>query len=235
MNDLTRYSLIHEKQPREIVLLRGNGCKWRKCSFCDYHLDSSSDEEANFHLNRDVLSQVTGKYGELEVINSGSMIDLDKQTLNLIKELCLKKNINTIHFESHWLHRSQILQAKKDFGELGICLKSKLGLETFDYTYRENVLIKGINEKNPAVIAEYFNEANLLQGCKGQTAEMLKNDIELGLKYFERICINVINENGMPVKPDTALIRHLAAEIYPEYMENPRVDILINNTDFGVG
>ena len=235
MDSLTRYSVITKKQPREIVLLRGNGCKWRKCSFCDYHLDSSSDEEANFTLNRDVLSNVTGIYGKLEVINSGSMIDLDEQTIGLIKKICSDKNIHTIHFESHWIHRRQIIQAKKDFAESGICLKSKIGLETFDYDYRENVLVKGISEKNPAVIAGYFNEANLLQGCKGQTARMLKNDIELGLKYFERICVNVINENDMPVKPDAELITYLSENIYPEYIKNPRVDILINNTDFGVG
>ena len=235
MNTLTRYSKIHKKQPREIVLLRGSGCKWKKCTFCDYHLDFSSDESANFLLNSTVLSNVTGEYGELEVINSGSMADLDSQTINLIKELCINKNIHTVHFESHWLHRRQIIQAKKAFESLGICLKGKLGLESFDYDYRENILNKGIKEKNPAVIAEYFNEINLLQGCQGQTAEMIKKDIDLGLKYFERICINVMTENSTGIKPDTALIKHIADKIYPEYIDNLRVDILMNNTDFGVG
>ena len=67
-----RYSVIEDKNPREIVMLVGDGCKWRKCRFCDYHLDSSKDIEANFQLNKQVLSNVTGKFGELEVINSGS-------------------------------------------------------------------------------------------------------------------------------------------------------------------
>ena len=31
-----RYSVIKEKNPREIVMLVGDGCKWRKCRFCDY-------------------------------------------------------------------------------------------------------------------------------------------------------------------------------------------------------
>ena len=35
-----RYSKITEKNPREIVMLVGNGCKWRKCRFCNYHLRS---------------------------------------------------------------------------------------------------------------------------------------------------------------------------------------------------
>ena len=70
---MIRYSEITEKNPREIVLLRGRGCRWRRCRFCDYHLDSSKDEEANYELNQEVLSKVTGKYGSLEVINSGSL------------------------------------------------------------------------------------------------------------------------------------------------------------------
>ena len=63
-------------------MLVGDGCKWRKCRFCDYHLDSSKDIEANFQLNKQVLSNVTGKFGELEVINSGSFVDLDKNYRN---------------------------------------------------------------------------------------------------------------------------------------------------------
>ena len=58
-----RYSVIKEKNMREIVMLRGNGCAWKRCRFCDYHLDSSKDEIENYHLNSSVLSKVTGKYG----------------------------------------------------------------------------------------------------------------------------------------------------------------------------
>ena len=68
---MTRYSVIEDKNPREIVLLRGRGCAWKRCRFCDYHLDASRDEQANLTLNRAVLAQVTGRYGRLEAINSG--------------------------------------------------------------------------------------------------------------------------------------------------------------------
>ena len=47
-----RYSVIEDKNPREIVMLVGDGCKWRKCRFCDYHLDSSNDIEANYKMNK---------------------------------------------------------------------------------------------------------------------------------------------------------------------------------------
>lgn len=86
-----RYSMITEKNPREIVMLRGSGCVWKRCRFCDYHLDKSPDKEANFLLNRTQLLQVTGLYHKLEVINSGSFVDLDEDTISLIEEVCLKK------------------------------------------------------------------------------------------------------------------------------------------------
>ena len=52
-----RYSIIKGKCPREIVMLVGNGCKWRKCRFCDYHLDSSPDVEFNFKINKAELEK----------------------------------------------------------------------------------------------------------------------------------------------------------------------------------
>ncbi|MCI9617645.1 MAG: radical SAM protein [Eubacterium sp.] len=230
-----RYSVIHDKNPREIVMLVGNGCKWRKCRFCDYHLDSSPDEAANFKINQEALSHVTGVYGELEVINSGSFVDLDKRTIELIKNICCTKEISMIHFECHYMHKDEVKDFKKSFLDIGIKCLIKLGLETFDYELREKVLMKGIDEKNPKIIAEYFDEINLLQGITGQSAESMLNDIETGLKYFDRVCINIMVENGMPIKPDDKVIKEFMNKIYPIYRNDNRLDILLNNTDFGVG
>ena len=202
-----RYSVIEDKNPREIVMLVGDGCKWRKCRFCDYHLDSSKDIEANFQLNKQVLSNVTGKFGELEVINSGSFVDLDKKTIELIKQICLKKGIKEIHFECHYMHKDDVQNFKNSFLNIGIKPIIKLGLETFDYDLREKVLVKGIEEKSPEVIA----------------------------KYFSRICVNIMVENQMPIKPDKKVIEQFMEYVYPLYKDNDRVDILLNNTDFGVG
>ena len=55
---MERYSVLKDKNPREIVLLRGSGCKWKRCTFCDYHLDYCLDEEDNYNLNAQVLSKV---------------------------------------------------------------------------------------------------------------------------------------------------------------------------------
>ena len=230
---MERYGLITEKQKREIVLLRGRGCAYKKCTFCDYHLDACADDRANYALNSAVLDNVTGVYGELEVINSGSVFELDKATLSRIKRLCRDKNIHTLHFESHWLYRSRIPALREEFEDVE--LKLKLGLETFDCDYRENVLKKGIPEQLPEKISRGFDEANFLFGLTGQSRLSMERDIELGLKYFERICINIMCENSAPVKPDKAVTDVFKRELYPFYKDEPRVDILISNTDFHVG
>lgn len=230
-----RYSKITEKNPREIVMLVGNGCKWRKCRFCNYHLDSSPDEKMNFLINKEALLQVTGLYHELEVINSGSFVDLDNNTIELIKDICKEKKIDIIHFECHWMHKDVVKDFKKMFEKIGVKTIIKLGLETFDYDFRESVLVKGIDEKEPEEIAKYFDEINLLQGIKGQTKVSMINDIDIGLEYFSRVCVNIMVENGMPVTPDRNVIEEFMKDVYPKYKDNERVDILIENTDFGVG
>lgn len=231
----TRYSVIKKKNPREIVMLRGKGCVWKKCRFCDYHLDKSSDEAANFILNREQLLKITGQYCRLEVINSGSFVDLDSSTIALIQEICMEKNITEIHFECHWMHRDAIPAFRKSFAQKGITLKLKIGVETFDSLFRESYLVKGINTDSPAEIAVYFDEVCLLLGIPGQTTESMMADIETGLSFFERVCVNIMTDNRMPIKPDPRVIRLFCQELYPRYINNPRVDILMENTDFGVG
>jgi hypothetical protein len=232
---MERYSVIAAKRPREIVLLRGRGCAYRRCTFCDYHLDADPSDAANYQLNASVLAQVTGALGDLEVINSGSVFELDEQTLDLIEHTCRECGINTLHFEAHWLYRDRIPALRERFGAAGVELKMKLGLETFDHDLRERVLRKGIPERDPQVIAAPFDEANLLVGLAGQTAVSMRADVELGLELFERVCVNVMCANSTPVQPDPAACAAFAAEVYPLFADDPRVDILLNNTDFGVG
>lgn len=233
--EMERYSVITEKNPREIVLLRGSGCAWRKCTFCDYHLDYSRSEEKNFQLNAMELEKVTGRYHHLELINSGSFLELDEKTMQKIVEVCREKEIKILHFESHWMYRERMQEYREKFQAMGVSLKIKIGVETFDYHYRENILKKGIDTQNIEEIEKYFDEVCLLQGLEGQTEESMRQDIELGLAHFERVCVNIMVENSTKVKPDTKVIQIFMEKLYPVYQENERVDILLNNTDFGVG
>jgi hypothetical protein len=230
---MERYNIITQKNPREIILLRGRGCVYKKCTFCDYHTDSSKNDDENFIINKSVLEKVTGKYNEIEIINSGSVFELDNKTIELIKTVCKDKGITTIHFESHYIFDNQIAKLRKEFSDF--TLKMKLGLETFDYQFREKILCKGISEEKPEIISKNFDEANFLFGIKGQTIDSMKKDIELGLKYFERICINIMCDNSTDIKPDKEVIKSFVNELYPIYKDDDRIDILINNTDFGVG
>lgn len=233
--ELERYSIITEKNPREIVLLRGKGCAFRKCRFCDYHTDFSTDQSANYQLNQSVLSKVTGQFHRLEVINSGSYVDLDSKTMQCIKKLCVEKSITHLHFESHWMYKDSIAALKDEFSHLGVTVHIKIGVETFDYLFRESYLVKGIPDVKPEEIAAYFDDVCLLQGLPGQSVVSMERDIETGLTYFDRVCINIMVENKTPIKPDPNTIRTFVDELMPRYHDNPRVDILLHNTDFGVG
>ena len=231
--DMNRYSVIPDKRPREIVLLQGRGCFWRRCAFCDYYHDAQPDDDAAFALNSRVLSQVTGQYGELSVINSGSVFEFDPRTLDLIHTVCLDRGISTLRFESHWRFRDRIPQLRRDFAP--ITLKMKVGIETFDFDLRENVWHKGIPERDPRRIAEGFDEANLLVGVVGQTRASMERDVDLALSLFERFSVNVMCANTTPVQPDPQVIDEFMAHVYPRIVDDPRVDVLIENTDFGVG
>ncbi len=232
---MQRYSVISDKNPREIILLRGKGCRYKRCAFCDYHEDESQNEQENLLINEKALSQVTGKYKVLEVINSGSFCELDDSTLQLIEETCRKRAIKIIHFECHWLYRNYIPQLRERFAKIGVTVKIKTGIETFDYSYRENVMLKGVRESDPARISTYFDECCLLFGLPGQTASSMKQDIESGLKWFERVCVNIMIENTAPLQPDDSVRKIFIKEVYPLFKDNDRVDILLHNTDFGVG
>lgn len=232
---MQRYSVINDKNPREIVLLRGTGCRYRRCTFCDYHEDASQDEQENLRINKTVLLQVTGEYGILEVINSGSFCELGDGTIQLIVDTCRSCSINTVHFECHWLYRNFISQLRERFSRIGVTVKIKIGVETFDYNYREKIMLKGIREVDPARLSCDFDECCLLFGLPGQTVDSMKNDIEIGLKWFERVCVNIMVENTAPLQPDDSVRGTFMREIYPLYKDNHRVDILLHNTDFGVG
>lgn len=235
VSSLQRYSVITKKNPREIVMLRGNGCAWRRCRFCDYHLDASSNEAANFALNKQVLSRITGIYHRLEVINSGSFPELDADTQRLIEEVCLRRGISVLHCECHWIHREKTAAIRTHFQEKGITVRMKTGVETFDPLFRECYLDKGIDTDDPAEIARYFDEACLLQGIPGQTKESMERDICIGLAHFERVCVNIMTKNSCRIQPDPGVIRIFREELYPKYKDHPRLDLLLQNTDFGVG
>ena len=57
-----------------------------------------------------------------------------------------------------------------------------------------------MDEKKIKELSEKIYSVCLLIATQGQTKEMIKNDIEMGLKYFKAITINVFVDNGTVVK-----------------------------------
>ena len=227
---MDRYALIRTKMPREFVLLQGTGCRWRKCTFCDYHEDVS---ECPFEVNKPVLRQVTGQYGVLDVINSGSAMELDADTIALIKEVVREKNIHTLWFEAHYMYRKKLASFAEQFAPVKV--KFRCGVETFDPELRD-AWKKGIPSSVSAQdIARYFQGICLLCCTQGETKEHILKDIELARQHFEYFSVNVFCNNHTEVKQDKELAIWFAQEVYPTIKEDTRIEILMENTDLGVG
>ena len=227
---MDRYALIRTKMPREFVLLQGTGCRWRKCTFCDYHEDVS---ECPFEVNKPVLRRVTGQYGVLDVINSGSAMELDADTIALIKEVVREKNIHTLWFEAHYMYRKKLASFAQQFAPVKV--KFRCGVETFDPELRD-AWKKGIPSSVSAQdIARYFQGICLLCCTQGETKEHILKDIELARQHFEYFSVNVFCNNHTEVKQDKELATWFAQEVYPTIKEDTRIEILMENTDLGVG
>lgn len=227
---MNRYALISEKFPREFVLLQGTGCRWGKCSFCDYHRDVSDNP---FEINQQVLSQVTGQYGVLDVINSGSGIELDNETIALIAQVAKDKNIHTLWFEMHYMYRHQLKTFAERFAPS--IVKFRCGIETFDTDLR-NKWNKGVSRDVTAEdVAQYFQGVCLLCGTVGESRDRIVRDIKLAKQHFEYISVNLFNENDTNVRPDEKLQQWFVSEIYPCIKSDAQIEVLINNTDLGVG
>lgn len=228
-----RYSKIVEKNRREIVLLKSFPCKYGKCLFCNYIEDNSTDEVEINNVNMEVLKNITGEYGALEVINSGSVFELPKFTLEKIREIVYEKNIKILYFEIYYGYRSRLEEIREFFK--GIEIRFRMGLETFDNEYRINGFGKNfkLDDERILELSKELYSVCLLVCCKGQTKEMIDRDIELGLKFFRSITINIFVNNGTIVERDEELYNWFI-EKYSHLVENEKVELLIDNKDLGV-
>ena len=207
-----RYSKIVGKNQREICLLRAFPCAWGKCAFCDYIEDNGRDTQAMVSLNHQVLQQVTGEFGVLEVINSGSCFELPEETLDEIAEVIREK-----------MRR-----------RMPVPIVFKTGVETFDYDFRERVLNKHADFTEPEQVAKYFDSPCLMVGIKGQTKDMIRYDIQCLKKYFKLGTVNVYNNNTTSIRRDEELVAWFMEE-YRWLLDDPSVEVLYEITDFGVG
>lgn len=227
---MDRYSLIETKLQREFLLLQGRGCRWRRCTFCNYHQDCS---DTPFLINKECLKRVTGRYGVLDIINSGSAMEIDEETLDLIAQIVREKKIHTLWFEAHYMYRHRLEEFASRFAPAKV--KFRCGIESFDPQLREE-WNKGVPASvTPADVARFFSGVCLLCCTVGDSRERILNDIATADKYFEYFSVNLFCNNGTAVQRDEALARWFTDEVYPKIKDNPKIEILINNTDLGVG
>ena len=226
---LIRYSKIVTGMKREFLLLQGTGCRWRKCSFCDYYLDRNDDP---FELNKSVLESVTGEYGTLDIINSGSAMEFDERTIALIAEIVKEKSIKDLWFETHWMYRNQLESFSSNFP----CkVHYRTGVESFNPELRMK-WNKGIgHDVTPEMIRRYYEGICLLVGVKGQTKEDIISSVDIAERYFDYYSINLFCPNTTDTERDDELAAIFINELVPQFRKSRKAEILIDNTDLGVG
>ncbi len=229
-NKLVRYAEITEKMPRESILIQGNGCVWKKCVFCDYYLDVS---DSPFDVNMPAISSITGKFGVLDVSNSGSAMEIDGKTLHALAKKVDEKNIHTIWFEARWNYRYELDEFRKNFPHSTV--KFRTGAETFNPKLRKKWK-KGIPDSVTAYdISKFYNGVSLMVGLDGQTIDDVCKDIEMADELFEYFSLNVFTPNTTNQLPNKNLIDNFISNVYPALKENPKADVLLANTDWGIG
>lgn len=229
---MNRYSVVRGNFPREFLLLQGTGCRWGRCTFCDYHADTS---ENPFSVNSRVLEQVTGEHGVLDIINSGSAMELDTDTLAMIRQVAFGKGIHTLWFEAHYMYRHRLADFARQFHPLSV--KFRCGTETLCPTLRANWQ-KGIPPQvTPKDIARHFQGICLLccTDTPGDTRERLLIDIDLAEKHFEYYSVNVFCPNATALRRNDDMLRWFLSEVYPTLQKSAKAEVLIDNTDLGVG
>ena len=229
---MQRYSVIRGRFAREFLLLQGTGCRWKKCTFCDYYDDVCPSPYAT---NKPVLDMVTGEFGVLDIINSGSALELDPETLAAIQKIVKDKNIHTLWFEMHYKYRHRLEDFAKLFAPAKV--KFRCGVETFDPQLRER-WHKGIaNDVTAQDIAKYFKGICLLccTDTPGDTRERVLKDIALAEEYFEYYSLNLFCPNSTSLKRNEGMAQWVETELYPSLHQSSKAEVLIDNTDLGVG
>lgn len=182
-------------------------------------------------LNKEVLSNVKGLYDTFEVINSGNIFDLPKETLEMIKLKLSEHEFKKLFAEAHWIFRDHLDKMRQ---RLDIDIMFKTGVESFDYDFREKVLKKGAPFQSVEELKKYFDSPCIMVGIKGQTKDMIRRDIDIVLNQFNHATVNVYCENTTIIKPDG----QLKEWFYDEYKwldDVKHLEVLWNKTDFGVG
>ncbi len=229
---LVRYAKYLGKNPREVVLLKGLPCVWSRCTFCDYIDDNTTDQSQIRKVADEELMKVTGEFGRLQVINSGSIQELPRFLQETLRDLMKQRGITEFWTESYWAYRKDY-SATRAFFEVPTHLF--LGVETFDDHLRNVVLNKSMKWDSPDDVAACTDSICLMVGIRGQTKDMVRRDVELLLTKFKYGIVNLFTENRLSAGLMDDDIKAWFREEFAGLENEPNVNILWHNTDFGVG
>ena len=229
---MNRYARITRKIPREIVLLKSTPCVWGRCTFCDYIDDNTTDLEEIRRVADRELAKITGEFNRLEVINSGSIQELPDDVLETIRSVIRDRGITEFYCESYWSYRRRYDETREFFG---VPTRIKLGVETFDDHLRNVVLNKAMHFDSPQEVARYTDAICLMVGLKGQTHDIIARDVDILVAHFSYGCVNVFAPNS---KSEGLLDQNIIDWFRDEYAwldEQANVELMLRNTDYGVG
>lgn len=203
---MKRYGVVTHKDSlhREFIMLRGSGCGWAKCTFCDYCVDKDNNIQQNYKVNREVLKKVTGVHRCLQVVSSGSFSELDFQTIAMLQDVVRDKGIKHLILETHTMYEKQLPNIRALFP--GVEVSMIIGAETFDIELRKK-LNKGHGSRTVEDFAKHYQWTNILFGFEEENAlERLEKDVMLALDYFDRFTICIFCDNDTDVKRDNKLV-----------------------------
>ena len=212
--------------------MKGLPCVWGRCSFCDYVDDNTTDEELIQRVADTELARVTGEFGRLQLINSGSIQELPEAVRRQIRELLAARGIGEFWTESYWAYRGRFDEERRFFG---VDTHLFLGVETFDDALRNGVLNKSMHWSGPDDVAALTDSICLMVGFKGQTRETIRRDIDLLLAKFRYGIVNLFSENRLSAGLLDDELRQWFRQEFAWLADEPNVDVLWQNTALGVG
>ncbi|MBR5829691.1 MAG: hypothetical protein IKY63_00355, partial [Tidjanibacter sp.] len=84
-------------------------------------------------------------------------------------------------------------------------------------------------------VAHYFDGVCLLVGTEGGSREQILSDVALAREWFDYFSVNLFCPNTTPIRRDEELAMWFTEELYPTLLDIEGCEVLVANTDLGVG
>ena len=131
------------------------------------------------------------------------------------------------------MYRHRLEEFARQFAPATV--KFRCGIESFDPALRTGWK-KGVPaDVSPADVAKNFKGVCLLCCTVGDSRERIVNDIATAKEYFEYFSVNLFCNNSTAVKRDEELAAWFVQELYPVLKDDKQVEVLVENSDLGVG